>query len=257
MIRLKEILLKEGRSEALDKEEFIELYNTKASGYDFMDGKIYRGLDYSADFAMVDPRKYGERESAYAEGNYYTMIINHSQEWKKYPKRELICSSSSTHASNYGPVYLVVPFNGIDWGICPTRDIFYSFPRLFEVMPKTYDYMGKFNQFLDSTILERDVNSFEELKAELQRVGDQVEEYVEKKKYKLGTFPEFWESYKNSMFYEYNELDQFILDLLDPEENGFEYQSQWSGAPDNREVWTDGPCLLIRYEKYKEISLEL
>ncbi len=268
MANLKEALISEGhsgRSEPISKERFEEIKESKASVYSFGDGKIFRGIrGFGYDFAKIDPAPHKERKSSYAQTNYYTLIINNSFPWRRYPKRELSCTTSSTKAAGYGDVYLVIPYDGIKWGVCPDKDIFFSFGRLqkeagFESIDRFMSVIRSFfREYLNSVPSE---NDFTDFKFHLEKLGDKLAEigffedsYSDMLK---DGFENLWEPYQDSKFYEYNEFDQFVFDLVDPEKNDFEMQETWNGAPDNREVWTDGPCLLVRIAFLKENPGEL
>lgn len=270
MIKFKQLLQEghAGRSKPISKSEFESLLNSKASAFnpDGTANHIYRGIDgFGYDFAKIDPREHQNRESAYAKTNYYTLIINNSQEWKRYPKRELSCTTSTTKASGYGDVYIVIPFNGVEWGICPNMDIFFSFDKLenevgFDSINQFFKVIQRlFLNFLDS---QPNKNSFQDLKDHLQMLGQRLDDIgffddsYDDQLYKDG-FENLWKPYLYSIYYEYNEFDEFVFDLLDPEDNDFELQKQWRGAPDNREVWTDGPCLLYRLAHKKQNPYEI
>ncbi len=268
MADLKEALISEGhsgRSRPLSRERFEEMKESKAPGYSLDNDRIFRGIrGFGYDFAMVDPTGHRERKSAHAQTNYYTLIINNSFAWRRYPRRELSCTTSSSKAAGYGDVYLVVPYDGVEWGICPDKDIFFSFGRLqkevgFDNIDRFMSVIRSFfSEYLDSVPYESDFTDF---KFHLEKLGDKLaeigffeENYSDMLK---DGFENLWGPYKNSKFFEYNEFDQFVFDLIDPEKNGFEVQETWSGAPDNREVWTDGPCLLVRLAFLKENPDEL
>lgn len=82
---------------------------------------IYRHIDqYSTNFFKSVPIERKSRDNA----NYYTLMMDNSKFWKKYPKRgkSFICS-----LDNYSKNFLVIPEDHSKWGICPKDDIFYSF----------------------------------------------------------------------------------------------------------------------------------
>lgn len=90
---------------------------------EFIDGpvNIYRHIDqYSTNFFKSVPIERNSRDNA----NYYTLMMDNSKFWKKYPKRgkSFICS-----LDKYSKNFLVIPEDHSKWGICPKDDIFYSF----------------------------------------------------------------------------------------------------------------------------------
>lgn len=180
--------------------------------------------------------------------------------WDDFPKREIVCSTSKKRASTYGDVYLMIPYNGVDWGICPNYDIFYSFPHLFEATSNKIDGMNRFNHFL-KRIIGEEPKSYDSLTQHLDMFGKKFKETNFNKLISTSDFfrehKSFFMKYKNSPFYELGKFSAFIFSLMDPYSNDFEYQSKWNGAPNNREVWTDGRCLMIRRKTFERIKTEL
>ena len=106
-------------TKSLSKGEFFDLLKD----CDSIDGnylRIYRSVDLTDNFYFINNENF-ERRSAYSS-NQYTLWINHHEEWKDYPKRNLICSINYTRffGSNN---YVVIPFKNSKWGIVPDDDI--------------------------------------------------------------------------------------------------------------------------------------
>src|SRR5574343_189835 len=74
--------------------------------------------------------------------NYYTMLINHLDVWKDYPKRELICSLKP----RFGGEYRIIPFDGSKWVIVPKHDI--QDTLYFTINGKKYDNIDYLNVIL-------------------------------------------------------------------------------------------------------------
>lgn len=82
--------------------------------------KIFRTVDLKDDFYFINNENY-ERRSAYTS-NQYTLWINNHEEWKDYPKRNLICSLN--YKRYFGECdFVVIPFKNSKWGIVPSYDI--------------------------------------------------------------------------------------------------------------------------------------
>lgn len=115
-------------TKSLSEDEFFDLLKD----CDSIDGnylKIYRSVYLTDDFYFINNENF-ERRSAYTS-NQYTLWINHHEEWKDYPKRNLICSINynRTYGSND---YIVIPFKNSKWGIVPSNDI--------QDIPNIYDF---------------------------------------------------------------------------------------------------------------------
>jgi len=102
---------------------------------------IWRGVKgHFPDFMLADSDKGQARKSANTQ-NYYTLVIDNSAEWAKFPKRSrsFICSVDISNASRYGSAYAVFPYDYTKIGVCPDQDIWASFGR-------SSDYFG-FDRF--------------------------------------------------------------------------------------------------------------
>ena len=85
---------KESRTKEITKDEFNKLLPK-----DFGKPCIFRGSrSNNYEYSIVDTNV--ERESANTE-NYYTLFINNNPLWSAYPKRKLICSTSSGYAGGF------------------------------------------------------------------------------------------------------------------------------------------------------------
>lgn len=248
-------LLAEGRSEPISATKAKSIYNNEASNFQF--GKhtsIFRGNKYlTANFAVINPAKYETRKSENTE-NYYTLIMNNADNWSKFPKREIICTTSSEKGKRFGNLYYVVPFNNTEWGICSKPDIWRSFPNLFKITE--FGNMKNFNGFLYNLVEEilnkkPDESSFRSFKKDLNKTAKLIrknslsENPREDQSYVLKSYLNL-SDFIRSKYYERDQFAQFVIDVMDPEKNNFKFQNYWKGAGENKEVWTDGPCLLIK-----------
>ena len=146
------------RTKDISREEFKSLLMTNCK--DFIHNfdehyLIYRGIKgYESDFGIVDPKSV--QRHTQDSNNIYTVLIDFLlSSWKGFPKRSnsLICSTNHKYASMYSKgkdfIYIMVPFDGAQYGICNNSDIWYSFSNLFNYLsnifyPKMIS-MGEFN----------------------------------------------------------------------------------------------------------------
>jgi len=97
--------LKEGRTKDITKRKFLEIYEENIGVNPEKLPKIYRGLDENYLYGYVKPAEYSRKSRN--TSNYYTLIMDHSQKWKQYPKgsKSIICTTSRSKAENYGSIY--------------------------------------------------------------------------------------------------------------------------------------------------------
>ena len=94
---------------------------------------------------ILDPTK-GEKRISRNTSNYYTLILDHSKNWAKFPKRSksIICETKSIEAM-FSEQFWIVPKNGAKIGMCPDVDFWYSFKSI-------NDFMNYFNSALEKLL---------------------------------------------------------------------------------------------------------
>lgn len=86
--------------------------------------KVYKGMQKLYNNLYLTDPKLKERKSQNTK-NYYTLLFDNLPSWKDYPKRSrrLICTTNTAMARSYGQLYIVLPFNGAKFGVCPNSDM--------------------------------------------------------------------------------------------------------------------------------------
>lgn len=231
------------RTEEISTDEVVDLIKTKCSkawkSY-VSGGKMYRGVlkGRFSPYKVTDPSKGSSRKSAYATGNFYTMIMNNAPEWKKFPKREIVCTTDESNARmrGKGTAFVVLPFNGFKVGICPTQDIWGAFKI----------NGAEFNE--EMFFIVGDKNNWNTLKTDLKNF---TLEDMEK-----------WEKYHKPMALGNSQLKKYIeyvgnlydaaIDVINPA--GFKVTTDSLPRVRDKEVWTESKCLLIDLDKVNYIG---
>lgn len=264
---LESYLLTEGRTQPISKTEAREIFKSKIQP-EFSSGtvpEIYRGVDKDIDYGWIEPSNY-TRQSAHTK-NYYTLILDNSERWSKYPDRSksIVCTGSRKKAKDHGDVFRVFPLPGSKIGVCPTRDIwgsfwkvqenlnFYNLSDFNEVLLLVFTLFGasSASDHLSETWpdFKRDVNKISQSEAFLSGKisSDLFEDW--KKVY----FPiDSWKRKQMKYFMDYysegnfNTFFQMLEDLFDPEDNKFELRRFEPNTSFGGEVWTDGDSLMVR-----------
>ena len=223
---------------------------------------IYRAFSRYMDtepYAFIDPTKSNEPRVSRNTENYYTLIIDNDPRWKKFPRRSksIICSTDKNRASSYGSVFRVIPYDTAKIGIVPASDIFYGFDL---VSQKAKGSMAIFNNDLQQYIRfagSKDPKTYAELLKTLDKVGEYIKKETnngqELKKKSYGWI-------KSLTLYDYNpakdgRFRDYILKMFDPMANGFKLVSAGTELPAFREVWTEGPAVMI-FDEGKPSSFE-
>jgi len=246
----------ESRSNVIDEKQAIDFLE---KNYEVNDTKIYRGnnaLSYDKIY-IIDPKNFNRKSKNTA--NYYTLLIDNSPRWSKYPKRSksIICSTDYHDSGFYGKVFLVIPEIGSKIGICPKSDIWDSFVnirdlnkfnnmlgRLFELdkrmnqLPKTHTQLLRNFKILDDIFAEQDnLVSFLSIK---------ISRYIMSLDF-IETFSAYVQNLKLTTL-------EALEKILDPNINGFEIATAGNfNVDDCREVWTDGVSILMSREMFNKL----
>ncbi len=214
---------------------------------------IWRGHKIGDKKAVISKPSTGSRKSQNT-ANYYTIIFDNSPYFKDYPKRSksFICHSSINRAGDYATddreLCLVLPKNGSKIGICPQYDIWDTEVNFLKYKILLGDFYDTLDDFVSKELKS---HTLDELKDSIGFGSlEEIIRYYAKNdidlKLKL-TNPKT-KQYDIDLFFDY------IFKQWEPEQTGFKLIStnQISSIPDEKEVWTDGDCLLLTYD-YLEI----
>lgn len=242
------LILNEGRSKPIEYDEFRKTLDSKCSDAvsAFKKGKkLYRGLENSISFIYIDPKKGNPRRS-YNTSNHYTLIIDNSPKWKKYPKRSqsLICSNNNSTAAGYGFVYAVFPYNGANFGVCPTDDIWTSFK--YKISHGLLNWLDSLEMLTRKYGVYLDDFSYKTLSRSLKEFDEQYIEindgWYQPSKFSKMEYEKWFKGYDPK-----KGLEKHIQTILDPDKNGFKLINSLNKLPpssDKKEIWTDSKCLM-------------
>jgi len=249
--------LKEGRSVEMSKDEVVKKLKKNCSNA--LDAynkgkKLFRGYyDSKGDYLFVDPKQGKPRKSAYAKGNYYTLLMDNLPSWKQYPKRSqsLIMSSSHTKASEYtfspNTLYIVFPYDGSKIGVAPEDDIFFSFNMYGEystIMGTGNIFSDFMNEILKMAGSNQPDSSWSALKNAFSLFDKKITQVKDEysgthSKYQYEEFKDFLKkNYKNNML-------KMFDSVMNPIKNKFRLTTDITKIPASRECWTDGKCIMV------------
>lgn len=247
----------ESRSKIIKSEdELVELLtnNCQQSLKAYKKGtKIFRGVDIEAPALFIDPKKY-KRKSANT-ANYYTLLIDNSPKWSKFPKRSksIICSTSREKTFIYGDTYIVFPYDGAKIGVCPEDDFWNSF------MNSLQTNLRFFNNELEDLMSQASIKFFSDKSYKgIKDAFKAFDLYLEQNPDKEPRFKKTWGfKWFRDYFSKYNNIMKLIEDKLDPSKNDFKLVKAGDKITNDVEVWTDSKSILIRYDdnaKWQEIK---
>lgn len=235
-----------------EAEEFISEYCQQS----LKSIPIYRGIsDYKQDYYFLRPQNFPERTSPYATHNYYNLLLSNLPSWKNYPPRNksIICTTDFHAASVRGKgfPYVVLPKDGSKIGMCPNDDIWWSFGESFYSL-------NDFNKVIEE-IFWRNIYKNKKISFPIN-VDAVYDTFVKacnmidklKKEGNLDidlsgrfsiSFTHFIEPYQNGNM----TFLELIDDALSPDKNKFKLLTIGDNLKTNREVWTDGDSVLLRF----------
>ena len=147
----------ENAFKTISLDEAKDILNKSYETFDlnkYVKSPIYKGLkdqvrSLSDNFVV----QYNtDRFSPHAKNNFYNVFFSNADSWKKYPKRNrsLVCTTSDTYAKDYGKLYYVIPLKNTKVGICPEKDIFFSFKEFENHKSSFANNLNSFISFLTS-----------------------------------------------------------------------------------------------------------
>jgi len=240
-------------TKALTEKETIKLLQTECLDYfDYNLDKLI--LRYSQmggmKYIYTDPQKFNRKSSN--TSNYYTLIMNNDPSWEHLPKRKLSCSHTeidSDEVKDRGneDVYVVVPFDGNVWGVCPKIDMWDSIKNLGD---KRLDHLNRqledIADYLQMRLRDDNIKNFKEdlkeIDLELKNADDINYDHFDNLVY----------NFKDS-----GDIYQYLVDLLEPNKNNIKLLSTrevYNMTGKDKEVWTEGKCLMIQVDEYERIT---
>lgn len=220
--------------------DFSDAYKLALNGH-----YIYKGMDEVFDTSAYYYKKIENRSSRNTK-NYYTLWINNHPDWKKFPKRNVIASTERSYAAGYGlDLYIILPKNGTRIGVCPSEDIWSSFPISRQDGDSSIDMVMSFFGDIFKKELNRDPSTYNELVDCLKKIDPESIDTLQ-------TDDIFFETYMISLSIRTHIMRHGFYDtfykLLKPSDfiNG-DIHSIERFQGDSREIWFDSDFIAINY----------
>jgi hypothetical protein len=233
----------------ITESEFDKIRKENCKNWTKAETSLYRGIPDIGDYILLDPRKGGGRSSI-EDVNVHIELLSNLPCWKDYPSYgwSVIGISSESGARGYGEVYEIIPFDNSKIAVCPEADIWLSLSNEESGwggdIDLVKDFLGELDidydvweQFGGSTI-ESKLKSIE--KIEINN-SISIESFF--KRMKEEGFIKNYDNMTGEICY------KFISDFLfNPQKRGFnlEYYKPDFKINDNKQIWTEGPVLLIK-----------
>lgn len=219
---------------------------------------FWRGHNIGPTPVIISKPSTGSRKSEYTT-NYYTILLDNNPLWKDYPKRSksFIGHSSISRASKYEiegrNLCLVLPKNGSKIAACPEFDIWDTQAKFLNYTVYFADLYAVFDDFVNLKLKD---NTIEEFKKALGFFG--VEQLIkiygkDNHQLKLDLTDPKTHQIDVDLFFDY------IFKQWDPDKLGFNVfnTSQMDSMPENKELWTDGDCLIITDDYLEELEKKI
>lgn len=280
---IKYFKLFESRTAEVTDEEFVRL--VKENCQDFLANPKYlqrmKGY-FDGEYSYIDPKQHVRMPLMDTDGGsgvfsaHHTLLMDNLPSWKSFPKRSesLIGSLKFSEDPAFGQrCYLVIPYDGANFGLAPCSDLWGSHCEIGEMK-------YEFNEVFSERLIDLEVSdkSYDAMMKDLQYWYD---DYL-KREAKLSAH--IWPrvSYIDNIF------RKFSSDGIGSVEEGFDkyfapqrFSSRVSAGKEfksvgyeglvsdgKREFWTDSKCLLVylenfglpnfwmKYDKMKEVSTQ-
>lgn len=184
-----------------------------------------------------------------SNGVEYDLLLNGLRRWQPYPLRNasLVCSTSRSTASKYGPIWRVILPTAGRVTIAPRNDIWYSFERPLVALGLggADPSLLRLNEAITSARLYLGLPAACDY-PDLIRL---LEEIASTPPASIRTLASTTLAFVYRLQEHVGHLESWFDELLDPGPNGFVTSSTAKFVPavdlHDREVWTDSDCLLI------------
>jgi hypothetical protein len=260
----------------LEAKDFIHKHCKKS----LFSTPIWRGtgapVEGGSDAFFIQPSKF-TRASRNAS-NHYTLLIDNSSKWSNYPQRSksVICTTNKSSAGFYGKTYRIFPVDGSDIGICPSSDFWSAFDdykpldvfnvmlvRLVRDVSQTMAWMkdkkpelkeavalpqSDLTAFINASSYSSILNGFDYVDDKKHLVKDIALNQGETNLWRTTNYLKLHDYWKQS----HTKLIDHFNFILSPENNAFDLAKAGDDlAASDREVWTDGNCVMIRADALK------
>lgn len=254
----------------LSELKFLEILKEQAKNSHTILKKmpIFRE-DSGSDFMLVDPSKKDTKSSFWID-----KLVQDLPGWNRYPSRarflkgytsvERVGGSEDSH-------YVVIPLDRARIGICPTASFYKSFKLLNQDLNiSRVDNDGLANWI--ETIFKAVSNVYPEAKlevrqpetfAQFKRMLTELDKELKGNQSKISKLLSKSEEVsdeekiylKDLLSRHITSTESYLGEKLDPDQNKFGSikVESLTAASDDREVWINDPCLLIKRSKYIEL----
>lgn len=243
------MLVKDNCKDYLANPKYMQRMKGKFNGdYSYIDPKIHRRMPL-----MVD--------STGVVSTHHTLLMENLPSWKEFPKRSesVIGNLRFSYDTSFGDrCYLVIPYDGANFGLAPSSDLWGSY---CEVGNMKYEFDDVFTERLtDLSVSEK---SYVAMMKDLQHYYN---DYLIRESNK---------EYKRNLSYIDNIFKNFSSDGIESVEEGFDkyfapqkFSSRtgdfvkefknvgYEGleSTDCREFWTDSRCILVHLADLRRSS---
>lgn len=257
----------------LSETEFFKLFKEKCKTFKKVTtsdskNKIYRGINSKEDFILCDIESSNVNRKSRDWDNWSNLIFSNVATWSAFPKRNksIICTcdfqTAAAYSGSRGNIYVVIPLDGAEFGICPKPDIVDVFNQKRSVGMDLEDFNAMLTSIFKTFIKShKEDTSYQALLDNFDALSALPKE--EKQKVVLAIKnDQVWKkcfSTENLFAYENKDesLLETILELLDPKRNMFKVgdYAKWDkeSLTDN-EVWTDTNCLMVKYPTFRKMK---
>lgn len=266
-MNLTEFLKVEYKKE-LSELKFLEnLHDHCKNSYSVIkNSPLYIQLETKEDFFIIRPKEKVEKSPFWID-----KLIESLNNWKTFPdrKRCVKCYNSLDRVGNIKEAFVVIPFDNSRIGICSSDSFYRSFKEFKKYGIERVDNTGISNWFslicsaikaIDPELkIKCDIDSFPELKALMNSIDDVLKDNKSSLLNKLKTTETLSDEetivIRDLLSRHITTVEKYLDEKLDPQINGFSTVriDSLAKSKDDKELWTESPCLLIRRDAYIEM----
>lgn len=251
----------------ISESKFLELLRDRCrNSYEVVKKSPLYTHEGDYNFSIIKPAQ-KTRKSPF----WIDRLVARFKKWSRFPSREHSLKLVHDYRRIGDDAHLVIPFDGAVLGVCSQATFYRSFPEATKRLkiPKVDNYglqdwlhnlIDGVNQLIKADIKIEDLNNFSDASKALH----QIEKTFQQKSNEIRTAlktndhdidPDIVNLVTDLLNKRIVDIEQYLEDVFEPVANSFDVVKieSYSQHTSDKELWTDGNCLVIKRSKYVEL----
>lgn len=256
---LLEISVSASRSKPISHDKAVALVRTRCKKAISIDhAVIVRGVDATSGYSFAIP-SLSKRTSANTS-NEYTLVLDNSPEWNKFPKRSesLICGTiaNAGYAEGFGELHIVLPIDNwsTDIGVCSDFDLWTSFKFSAPKHARNLEQLNSAIRMAFDAAVTYDIPGKDMTWEQFQKLCKETTDFLRDPKQLHNPLANTWKNVSDGKM----TFEEQIRHYLNPKDNKIKIMTYSELAQitesSAREVWLSNDSILIKVPNVMRID---